>query len=319
MWVAVGVVAAGAIGAAASSYAADKGAAATKGAANTQAAATNRALDLDKEKYEYGKSLQEPFYQSSMPAFFNYVDAITGERQNYSDPRYEAVSQQDLMDANFIALQKQRDAGDPILANYKDSDLLKHIQRHPSSNLLRFDAEKQYYRDPSGNISTNAPPMLQSKEFNPTETDAYKWQQSQMEKDTGRTLRSLGRANSTYGMNVMADQNRNLAASEYDRQLGRLADLTNIARGGSSALAGAASGYANSAGQKIMDGGNNQANASLAGAAIQQQGLYNGIQSGMSLANLGLKAYNSMPQQNTISNYDPNTTYAGNSPGPWAG
>lgn len=316
MWVAVGVVAAGAIGAAASTYASNKSASATKGAANTQAAATNRALDLDRDKYEYGKTLQEPFYKSSLPAYFNYVDAITGERQDYADPNYTKLSEDDIRSENYRDLQTRRNSGDRFFGKYSDNDLAKALDRNPT--LLAYDPTKTYYRDPNGGISTNAPPILQSKEFNPTETPAFRWQQSQMEKNTGRTLRSLGRANSTFGMNVMGDQNRNLAASEYDRQLGRLADLTNIARGGASSLAGAASGYADSSGQKIMNNGNNQANASLAGAAIKQQGLYNSIQSGASLANLGLQAYNSMPK-NTVDNYNPNTTYAGTSPGPWAG
>jgi uncharacterized membrane protein YebE (DUF533 family) len=95
---------------------------------------------------------------------------------------------------------------------------------------------------------------------------------------------------------LMADQNRNLAASEYDKQLGRLADLTNIARGGASSLAGASTGYTNAAGQNITNMGNNQANASLAGGMLKQNSLYNNQQNGMSLANLGLKAYDAYNQ-----------------------
>lgn len=134
-------------------------------------------------------------------------------------------------------------------------------------------------------------PGPDGKVWTPTESPAYQWQQQQMEKNTGRTLRSLGRANSTYGMNVMADQNRNLAASEYDKQLGRLADITNIARGGASSLTGASSTYGTNAATNITNSANNQANASLSGGLMNQNNIYNNQQNLMSLANLGLKAY----------------------------
>ena len=134
-------------------------------------------------------------------------------------------------------------------------------------------------------------PGPDGKVWSPTETPAYQWQQQQMEKNTGRTLRSLGRANSTYGMNVMGDQNRNLAATEYDRQLGRLADLTNIARGGASSLTGASSTYGANAANTAVNSANNQANASQSGGLMNQNNIYNNQQNLMSLANLGLKAY----------------------------
>lgn len=134
-------------------------------------------------------------------------------------------------------------------------------------------------------------PGADGKVWSPTETPAYQWQQQQMEKNTGRTLRSLGRENSTYGMNVMADQNRNLAATEYDKQLGRLADLTNIARGGASSLTGASSQYGTNVANNLVQSGNNQADAALATGALKQNNLYNNQQNLMSLANLGLKAF----------------------------
>ena len=132
--------------------------------------------------------------------------------------------------------------------------------------------------------------------FNPTTSDSYKWQDNQL----GRTLRSMGRSNSSYGI----AERSNLAANEYDKQLARLADLTNIARGGASSLASASAGFSNSASQNLINSGNNQANASLAGGLMQQNGLYNGINSGMSLANLGLKAYGGMSGNQDYSNLD---------------
>lgn len=156
------------------------------------------------------------------------------------------------------------------------------------SYLDAITGKRQTYTDPATGkqVTTEA--------FNPAETDAYKWQQSQMEKNTGRTLRALGRSNSTYGMNVMADQNRTLAANEYDKQLGRLADLTNIAKGGASSLTGAGQTYSTNAGNTLTTAANNQANATLAGSQISQNNLYNTIGSIGSGVNTGINLYNAL-------------------------
>jgi hypothetical protein len=127
--------------------------------------------------------------------------------------------------------------------------------------------------------------------WTPQETEAYKWQQRQMEKQTGRSLRAMGRYNSTHGMDAIAKGNSNLAADEYDKQLGRLADLTNVARGGASSLSSMSSQFANNAGNNIINSGNNQANATLAGGMMQSNAINNGVQGLYSLANMGLKYY----------------------------
>lgn len=124
--------------------------------------------------------------------------------------------------------------------------------------------------------------------FDPTQSDAFKYR----EKDLGRTLRSLGRSNSSYGIDI---RNR-AAADEYDKQLSRLGDLTNIARGGASSLGSASGAYATGASQTLQNMGEGQANATLAGGMMQQNGLYNGINTGTSLANLGIKAYSQYNQ-----------------------
>jgi hypothetical protein len=214
-------------------------------AIEAQQSAEDRRASLAEDQFAYQKLLQDPFFKSSLPAYYSLVDAITGKRQNYADPNY---------------------------------------------TLITEGANKGKYQGTNGAISATQP-MQTSSAFKPTETDAYKWKQSQMEKNTSRTLRSLGRANSTYGMNAIGDQNRNLASTEYDTQLGRLADLTNIARGGASSLANASTGYSNQQQQGLTNMGNNVANASLAGGMMKQNSLYNNQSNMMGLANLGLKAY----------------------------
>lgn len=142
----------------------------------------------------------------------------------------------------------------------------------------------QTYKDLNG-VEHTANAMV------PQETNAYKWAQSQGEKQTGRSLRAMGRYNSTYGMNAIANGNNNLAANEYDKQLARLSDLTNVARGGASSLSGLSTNFANSAGANMINSGNNQANATLAGGLAQSNALSNGMSSMFSAGNLGLKAY----------------------------
>jgi len=233
--------------------------------ANAQAAttkATDDALQLQRDQFEYQKSLQQPFFDTGKPAFDAYAkEVMTGVGKDGS--------------------------------------------------------------------------------FTPKESDSYKWQLEQANKNNSRILRALGRENSSYGMGEQFKSQQGLAATEYDKQLARLADLTNIARGGASSLASASSGFTNAAGQTILGEGNNLsslytnlgenvANSNLAGGMLKQNSMFNAQQNMGSLANLGLKAYDTFKNNNnnnfdwnessgTIANYDPNTTYAGDSPGPWAG
>lgn len=184
-------------------------------AAATQQASADKALQLQRDMWEYQKTLNAPFYDKGLKGFDQYASAVTGQ---------------------------------------------------PGTN---------------------------GKVWTPTESPAYLWQQEQANKNNSRTLRALGRENSSYGMGEQFKTQQNLAATEYDKQLGRLADLTNIARGGASALTGASTGYSTNAANNITTSGNNQANAQLAGGMLQQNNLYNGINSTLSGLNLGLKAWNS--------------------------
>jgi len=301
---------------------------AIKDGSKKQKQASDADLQLRREQLEYQKSLSDPFFKASLPSYYSLVDAITGKRQSYADPNYTKLSADDLRKANYDDIVLRKTSGDPEAMQIKYKDIDTYLGRYRDKQ--KYNEAGTYYRDAQGNITDQAPPMMQSEAFNPTETDAYKWQQSQMEKNTGRTLRSLGRANSTYGMNVMADSNKNLAASEYDKQLSRLADLTNIARGGSSSLASASAGFSTGAGNNLTNQGNNAANASLGIGMANQNKMYNSQQSMNSLANLGLKIYDINKNSGgdtsgwgsyngTVDNYDANTTYAGDSAGPWAG
>lgn len=320
---------------------------ASKAAINAQMSAEDRRARLAEEQFAYQKSLSDPFFKASLPAYYSLVGAITGQPQSYDPYAYnDAYTKLTPEEARNLASGYEyttvAEHGKPhgYMKNAKTGEMIKLSNATPDAQSWlksmgitapQFDANKTYYRDQAGNLVEGK--MQTAAPFNPTETDAYKWQQSQMEKNTRRSLRSLGRENSTFGMNAIGDQNRNLAATEYDKQLGRLADLTNIARGGSSALAGASAGFSNQQQQGISNMGNNLANANLAGGMLKQNSLYNNQSNLGSLANLGIKAWDMYQNSGsdsaggsdwgsyngTIDNYDANTTYAGDSPGPWAG
>ena len=282
MWVAVGVIGAAVVGGVASNVAANKAANAASDAAKLQSSASSDALRLESDQFEYQKQLNEPFYNMGLPAARDYASAITGKPQSYADPSYQRMSDDEIYALNRRDIQ-DRYAGQSI------GNLDKFLADRPKEN--KYDPLKTYYRGPDGTISDKAPPTLTSEAWQPEETNAYKWQQNQMEKNTSRSLRAMGRYNSTYGMDAITKGNRDLASSEYDRQLGRLSDLTNVARGGASSLSALSGQYANNAGNNIVAAGNNQANSMLAGGLIKTNAMNNNVDGLYSLANMGMQYY----------------------------
>lgn len=138
--------------------------------------------------------------------------------------------------------------------------------------------------------------------WTPQDSPALDWQRQQLDKNMGRRLRALGRENSTFGLNSMGDAYNNLYANEYDKQLGRLADLTNIARGGASSLS-------NISNQRVGAIGN-YTEGMLAGDLIKQQGYNNAIQTGLSGINAAAGIYKQPKlSQPSISGMQPGNSY----------
>lgn len=279
MWVVVATAGAAVVGGVASNIAANKSANAAKDASKTQAESADRALEFEQEQFEYQKRLNEPFYNMGLPAAYQYASAITGQPQTYADPRYQQLTEDEVADLNSTAVSAPVGQG-----------TLSRMMSRSQPAAPKYDTAKKWYRGPDGQI-VESTPTVTTGPWTPQETEAYKWQQQQMEKNTSRSLRAMGRYNSTYGMDAITKGNSNLAASEYDKQLGRLADLTNVARGGASSLSSMAGQFANSASNNIINSGNNQANATLAGGMMQANAINNGVSGLYSLANMGLQAY----------------------------
>jgi hypothetical protein len=256
-------------------------------AAGQQGQASAAALQLQRDQFNYQKSLNEPFYKGSMPAYYQYLSAVTGQPQSYVDPNApgaKTLTDQEIQAANIAAIKQQ-------FPDWTDNMIAIGLKRGEG---LPYQMGGTYYRDANGGISTEAPAsaMKSTGVWTPTETPAYAWQQEQANKNNSRTLRALGRENSSYGMGEQFKTQQNLAANEYDKQLSRLSDLTNVARGGASTLTQGGNAYSTDAANNLINSGNNQANATLAGGMMQQNNLYNAISTGMGVLNTGLKAYN---------------------------
>ena len=153
--------------------------------------------------------------------------------------------------------------------------------------LTSFDpgyvAGKDQYRAPDGSIVDSAP-ML-SAEYQPQESPGYQWQLQQGQKQMDRTLRSLGRSNSTYGMQQQGNFVQNLNASEYDKGINRLANLAGFGQGTNSNVAGSG----NSAAGQIA--GVNTTTANSLGNLYGQRGSlytdYSPLNMGLNAAKIG--------------------------------
>jgi len=228
-------------------------------------------------------------------------------------------------DANNAAIVAQSKASDQsIAASTKAAEDALKLQREQfeyqkSLQQPFFEGGKPAFDAYAKEVMTTVGP---NGEFTPTESDAYKWQAGQAEKNNSRVLRALGRENSSYGMGEQFKSQQGLAANEYDKQLARLADLTNIARGGASALAGASAGFTDASGRTIsgLGGsladlysaqGNNLAASKLAGGLINQNSMFNAQQNMGSLANLGLKVYDTFKSNGGSGGYSNTGNYEG--------
>lgn len=152
--------------------------------------------------------------------------------------------------------------------------------------------------------------VYDSPNFTPPENNpAYEWQKKRTLEDLGNQMNLLGRGRgSTVQANATARALGDLNANEYDKGYSRdyakkqdyianLMNLTNIARGAGTTVAGAGSSMANNnsatalgTGQSLAslysNQGTNNANAVLAGSR-NQQNLYGGL---MNLGGMALMA-----------------------------
>lgn len=127
--------------------------------------------------------------------------------------------------------------------------------------------------------------------WTPESSPAFAWQKQQSEDDLNRRLRSMGRSNSTFGNQAFMNNNRNIYASEFDKQLGRLSDLSNIARSSAGSLAEINAGTFKNVDASIGRTGDNQSNYDM-GVGSLISGNIKQSQDGIGdLANTAMKMY----------------------------
>lgn len=197
-------------------------------------------------------------------------------RDMYSTGR---TDQMPFINASLSALPMYQSAITGQAVNYVDPTYTR---------LTPFDSGyvpgQAKYRAPNGTIVDKAP-MVSSK-YNMQESPGYQWQLQQGQKQLDRTLRSLGRSNSTYGMQQQGNFIQNLNANEYDKGINRLATLAGFGQGNVSNVANSGASAAN----QIAGVNTNTAN-SLGTLYAQRGGLftdYSPLQIGLDAAKVAM-------------------------------
>jgi hypothetical protein len=172
-------------------------------------------------------------------------------RDMYSTGRSD---QMPFINASLSALPLYQSAvtGQPV--NYTDPS---YVKLTPFDKGYVQGADK--YRAPDGSIVDKAPQM--STKYDLQQDPGFQWRNQQLD----RSLRALGRSNSTYGINAKGD----FSGNEYNRSLGRLSQLAGF--GQSNVGNVAASG--NTAANQIAGVNTSTAN-SLSSLYGQRGGLY---------------------------------------------
>lgn len=231
------------------------------------AGASNQTI---RDMYSTGRQDQLPFVTPSLAALPYYQSAILGGPVEYQDPRYLRMTS---FDPDYQQANSQWQQNNP-----------QPVVNGPDGKPLA-PAGVQLYRTPEGGY-TDKPPML-SATYNPQTNPAYQWQLDQLNKNSRRTLASLGRSNSTYGMNARNDAQMALTGNEYEKGINRLATLAGFGQGTSGNIAQSGT---QAAGQTAAV--NSNASNSLNNLYTQRGGLYTDyspLAVGMDLASVGAK------------------------------
>lgn len=193
-----------------------------------QRAARGESTQTLRDMYQTGRQDQLPYMIPSLSALPMYQSAVLGGDVQYADPRYQRLT-------TF------------------DPEYQKALEQYGG------DKNMQFYRTPEGGY-TNQAPVLTAK-YDLQQDPGFQWRNKQL----SRSLRSLGRENSSYGFEKMAD----FSGSEYDRSLNRLATLAGFGQG----TAGNVAGQGNQAAGQIAGVNTNTAN-SLGNLYSQRGSLY---------------------------------------------
>lgn len=219
-----------------------KGAAAEQNqkAINAQQQIAGASNQTIRDMYQTGRQDQLPYMIPSLSALPMYQSAVLGGEVQYADPRYQRLT-------TF------------------DPEYQQALEQYGGDKTMTF------YRTPEGTF-TNQAPTLTAK-YDLQQDPGFQWRNKQLD----RSLRSLGRSNSTYGMQAKAD----FSGNEYDRSLSRLSQLAGFGQGTASNVA---SQGGSAAGQTAS------VNSNLANSLSNLYGQRSQLYTDYSPLNLGLNA-----------------------------
>lgn len=349
MWVAVGTIAAAGIGYMASKQGAD----AVEDAANLQASTAKTELDLKRDIYNRQLSDFRPYLQTGTGAL-SQLNSMLGTRDIPLDKTQIESARQKLIESipkpsnpaglpngsywlSVGPIAEQVAAGNDQynkrIAEIKamsDADIIREANLTPGStgiDKISTDKEYQGYLNELKSLSDPTRYLTDSKAV--FENPIYQFQRDEANKGLSRKLRSLGRENSTYGMDAFGKQNNQLALDTTNQLIGldnsrfgrlsglaatryntlqdyynRLRDLAGSGQSAAGMTSNAGANYAAGAGATLSNLATNQGNAALAGGAIRAGATQNLANNAMSLANLGMKYYNANQQPNSGGLYD---------------
>lgn len=354
MWVAVAVVGGAVIGGVASNMAADTAADAARDAANLQASTANTELGLRRDIYNRQLSDFRPYLQAGTGAL-SQLSSLSGVRDVPLAREQIEAARQKMIDAipkpnippGMIAGDRQLAVVGPIaeqvaagddqynkriaeIRAMSDDDIIREANLTPGStgiDKISTDKEYQDYLSELKSLSDPTRYLTDSKAV--FENPIYQFQRDEATKGLSRKLRSLGRENSTYGLDAFGKQNNQLALDTTNQLIGldnsrfgrlsglaatryntlqdyynRLRDLAGSGQAAAGMTSNAGANYAAGAGATLSNLSTNQGNAMLAGGAIKAGATQNLVNNGLSLANLGLKYYNANQQPNSGGLYD---------------
>ena len=92
-----------------------------------------------------------------------------------------------------------------------------------------------YYGGPQQYTDANG--VQQTTTYSPQESEAFKFIKENTQRDLDRRLRSMGRSNSTYGMNAMGRTLGDLNAQNEQQQYSRLGNMIDLSKYGTGGLA----------------------------------------------------------------------------------
>lgn len=294
MWVAVGTVAAGAIsagvGAAVSNSAANKAAKSTK-------YASDKASQVQWDMYDQTRKDFQPFAAPSPRAMATLESALYGGPVGYSDPTTTALTEDQLAEENWKAIQGKdlRSLGlsDDIWKDINNGeDPVGRLSRalragdYAGQGVLPYDTSQQWYRGADGKITNVAPQQLTAT-WKPQESEGFKYTRNNTMERLGRELRMMGRGSGTVAANAMGRTLGDLNANNEATQRNELWNLVKTGAGAAGNVQGAGQNAANNVSGNTINAGNNLAGIQRDNGQTQAS-LWTGL--GGAVAN-GISAY----------------------------